>query len=98
VLRDPESDARTDARAQLAEMSSKKFLERLPANGDASKAVVAAVPDEDGWVPDPNCVDLGMGGCDSPTRKGGLKPALLKRALDSLVCSAQTRTRGQGCC
>jgi hypothetical protein len=56
-------------------MSANKYLLK----GDAPP------PDENGWVPEPNCVDLGLGGCDSPTN-GGIKTDLKKRALHVLVC------------
>ena len=68
----------------IAEMSSKKYLEKEDSVGDVSKVVVEEVPDATGWVPEPGCTDLGMGGCDSPSQ-GGIKTRIKAKALAALA-------------
>lgn len=65
---------------EAAEMSSAKFLEKVDEAGDVSKVTEEAVPDATGWAPEKGCIDLGLGGCDSP-HMGGLKPKLKEWAL-----------------
>ena len=65
---------------EAAEMSSAKFLAKVDEAGDVSKVTEEAVPDATGWTPEKGCIDLGLGGCDSP-HMGGLKPKLKEWAL-----------------
>ena len=65
---------------KAAEMSSAKFLAKVDQAGDVSRVTEEAVPDATGWAPEKGCIDLGLGGCDSP-HMGGLKPKLKEWAL-----------------
>ena len=65
---------------QAAERSSVKFLQKVDSVGDSSKVTEEEVPDATGWVPEPGCTSLGLGGCDSPS-EGGIKTHLKAWAL-----------------
>lgn len=67
---------------KAAEMSSVKFLEKVDSTGYSSKVTEEEVPDALGWVPEPGCESLGLGGCDSPTQ-GGVKTHLKAWALSA---------------
>lgn len=68
---------------KLAEMASKKYLARVDMVGAASQVTTEAVPEEEygGYVPEPGCEDLGIGGCDAP-QQGGIKPNVKEWALE----------------
>jgi hypothetical protein len=68
----------------IAEMSSKKYLEKEDSVGDVSQVTAEGVQDATGWSPEPGCTDLGMGGCDSPTQ-GGIKTKIKAKALAALA-------------
>ena len=68
----------------ISEMSSKKYLEKEDSVGDVSKVPEEEVPDATGWVPEPGCADLGLGGCDSPSQ-GGIKTRIKAKALAALA-------------